>query len=218
MDLEELWSVVRARGRTALASGALQPTPTRLYEVEDAGVVFAVRVLDGHDAKRASAHERDRSRRDPFLPPYDPDLFVADLSPTHVALLNKFNVLEDHLLILGRDSDPSIAHREQNGVTDSLRLERDILALGPEFYRVRQQVDQHLLDLALVSDHFFDLGSDLALEPDPAPQGAFLHQHHRVLDGRGEMELRELEFDSAGPDFAQVEDVTDLREPHLRSI
>src|SRR5215813_96042 len=37
----------------------------------------------------------------PFLP-YDPDLFVASISPTHISLLNKFNVVEHHLLIVTR--------------------------------------------------------------------------------------------------------------------
>jgi len=40
-------------------------------------------------------------RADPFLP-YDPDLFVADISETHIALLNKFNVIDHHLLIVTR--------------------------------------------------------------------------------------------------------------------
>ncbi|MBD0315389.1 MAG: phosphorylase, partial [Nitrospiraceae bacterium] len=34
--------------------------------------------------------------------PYDPAVFVADLSPTHVALLNKFTILSHHLLIVTR--------------------------------------------------------------------------------------------------------------------
>ena len=38
---------------------------------------------------------------DPFLP-YEPDMFVADISPTHVCLLNKFNVIDHHLLVVTR--------------------------------------------------------------------------------------------------------------------
>jgi ATP adenylyltransferase len=37
----------------------------------------------------------------PFLP-YEENLFVTDISDTHVCLLNKFNVVEDHLLIITR--------------------------------------------------------------------------------------------------------------------
>jgi ATP adenylyltransferase len=39
--------------------------------------------------------------QNPFLP-YDPDLFVADISETHVCLLNKFNVLDHHMLMVTR--------------------------------------------------------------------------------------------------------------------
>ncbi|MDH3718637.1 MAG: DUF4922 domain-containing protein, partial [Planctomycetota bacterium] len=41
------------------------------------------------------------SGSNPFLP-YDQDMFVADASDTHVCLLNKFNVLDHHLLIVTR--------------------------------------------------------------------------------------------------------------------
>jgi ATP adenylyltransferase len=35
--------------------------------------------------------------------PYDEELFVADVSATHVGLLNKFNVIDHHLLIVTRE-------------------------------------------------------------------------------------------------------------------
>ena len=38
----------------------------------------------------------------PFLP-YDPELYVGDLPPAHVCLLNKFNVVDHHLLIVTRE-------------------------------------------------------------------------------------------------------------------
>ena len=41
------------------------------------------------------------SDTDPFADP-DPALFVADLSATHFALLNKYNVIERHLLVVTR--------------------------------------------------------------------------------------------------------------------
>ena len=56
--------------------------------------------------KEQTRHEREVkagefSAVNPFLP-YDPDLVVADISDTHVALLNKFNVIDHHLLIVTR--------------------------------------------------------------------------------------------------------------------
>ena len=37
----------------------------------------------------------------PFLP-YDADLWVTDISQTHICLLNKFNVIENHILVVTR--------------------------------------------------------------------------------------------------------------------
>ena len=57
--------------------------------------------------RRASAlRKKDaagaRDERDPFATP-EPDLFVADLSATHYALLNKYNVVDRHLLVVTRE-------------------------------------------------------------------------------------------------------------------
>lgn len=87
--------------RRALEDGALEPIATRSVMVEDAGVRFLVRVLERIERKHmAQAFQTDEGR-DPFLP-YEEALFVADVSETHVAILNKYNVLDRHLLIATR--------------------------------------------------------------------------------------------------------------------
>lgn len=83
-----------ARGRRR---GALQRIPTACEEVEERGVRFLVHV----SAQERAGVEAERSARDPFLP-YEEDLFVAELSPTHVCLLNKFPIVEPHLLVVTR--------------------------------------------------------------------------------------------------------------------
>ncbi len=96
--------LLRERSAAALAAGALRPIETATHFIEEGGVRFLVRVVSNLARKAASAGP-DRSspvlRRNPFLP-YEEAMFVADLSPTHVALLNKFNVIERHLLIVTR--------------------------------------------------------------------------------------------------------------------
>jgi ATP adenylyltransferase len=94
-----LWSTLLERTAHARRCGAIQSIPTTSELVEEGGIAFQVRVVTALAKK-----EEDRLVQpavDPFLP-YDPDLFVADISPTHVALLNKFNVVEHHLLIVTR--------------------------------------------------------------------------------------------------------------------
>lgn len=87
--------------RTAHARrlSAIESLPTTMEVVEQNGIPFQVRVLQSLAMKeRANAAP---SNVNPFLP-YDGDLFVAPISPTHIALLNKFNVVERHLLIVTR--------------------------------------------------------------------------------------------------------------------
>jgi len=100
--------------RRATADGALRPIDTEVHFVEDAGVRFLVRVASNLARKDAELAKRVRQERDegqafnPFLP-YEKAMFVADVSDTHVALLNKFNVIEHHLLIVTRE----FVHQEE---------------------------------------------------------------------------------------------------------
>jgi len=103
----DLWAAARTAWAGARASGALQPIATRLHHIEDGGLRFQVRVVASRDHK-LEAHARQRlqaqaagRRIDPFLP-YHPAMFVADLAPAHVALLNRFPVLDHHLLVVTR--------------------------------------------------------------------------------------------------------------------
>jgi ATP adenylyltransferase len=82
----------------ALRSNALQPIATEQRFVEEGGVRFIVRKVSSL-ARKGSA--KPGKPANPFLP-YDPALFVAEVSDTHVCLLNKFNVLDRHLLIVTR--------------------------------------------------------------------------------------------------------------------
>jgi ATP adenylyltransferase len=106
-----LASLAAATAETARASGALQPIATDLHRVEEGGVRFLVRVQASLAQKDREAAERAAAkgaaggdgggRANPFLP-HDPRLFVAELTPTHFCLLNKFNVVDGHLLLVTR--------------------------------------------------------------------------------------------------------------------
>ncbi|KVM86907.1 ATP adenylyltransferase family protein [Burkholderia stagnalis] len=95
-----LWPAIVQRTAHALRTGALRPIETVQSSIVDGGVRFLVRRVSSL-ARKDTARAAGRAGGNPFLP-YDPDLFVADLSDTHVALLNKFNVIEHHLLIVTR--------------------------------------------------------------------------------------------------------------------
>jgi sulfate adenylyltransferase (ADP) / ATP adenylyltransferase len=90
----------------ALDCGALLPIETIRTTIKDGGVRFLIRqvsspVRKDEDQQMHKAKAANSRRADPFLP-HDPDLFVADISGTHIVLLNKFNVIDRHLLIVTR--------------------------------------------------------------------------------------------------------------------
>ena len=121
-----LWPALRERTEEARRCGAIQSIPTATETIEQGGVLFIIRVVAAlaKKAEAATTHSPSAHSQaaqppvNPFLP-YDPGLFVADLSPTHVSLLNKFNVVDHHLLIVTRSFE------EQ----ELLLTEQDCLAL-----------------------------------------------------------------------------------------
>lgn len=103
-----LWPALVAQTAHALACGALRPIDTIQTTLDDAGVRFVVRQVSSLVRKPKQTMRSTEPPVDPFLP-HDPNLFVADISPTHFALLNKFNVIDHHLLIVTRAFEPQEA-------------------------------------------------------------------------------------------------------------
>ena len=101
-----MWQRLIRTTEQAISAGALLPIPTEYFFIEDGGMRFFVRVLASlsrKDEARKKQEGQSRSGKsvNPFLPP-EKELMVADISDTHIALLNKFNVMEHHLLIVTR--------------------------------------------------------------------------------------------------------------------
>ena len=96
------------RSRHALACGAMQSIETAEEIVPDGGVDFVVRRVSSLARKQEDTkRRREGAPANPFLP-HEADLFVAEVSDTHFALLNKFNVIDNHLLLVTR----SFVHQE----------------------------------------------------------------------------------------------------------
>jgi ATP adenylyltransferase len=106
MEKGALWQRIAATTKHALAVHALLPVATSHSFVEEQGVRYFVRVLE-------SLRRKDEARREhvlkaktgpdvsPFLPP-ERDLTVGSITDSHIAILNKYNVVENHLLIVTR--------------------------------------------------------------------------------------------------------------------
>lgn len=102
-----LWQKILDRTEQALRCGALRSIQTECEFVEQANVRFLVRISGNVTRKLAAKRQEEQKKEqtgknfNPFLP-YEEDLFVADISDTHLCLLNKFNVVDHHLLIITR--------------------------------------------------------------------------------------------------------------------
>ncbi|NEP85186.1 MAG: phosphorylase [Okeania sp. SIO3B3] len=89
----------------ALDSGALKPIHTTETNIHDAGVDFHIRMVSSLTRKEKDKKEKKITNQgkdfNPFLP-YEQELFVSNITGSHLALLNKFNVIDYHLLIVTR--------------------------------------------------------------------------------------------------------------------
>ncbi len=102
-----LWSKTLDRTEKALRTGTLRPIFTRSTFIHDGGVDFLVRIVSSlvRKSEEKKEHKKkttpEKQHTNPFLP-YEENMFVTDISDTHVCLLNKFNVIDHHLLIVTR--------------------------------------------------------------------------------------------------------------------
>ena len=102
-----LWAKTRERTEAARECGALKSIETEYQLIQQRDIPFVVRTLSNLARKEQARKRQDRQEKqtgkkiNPFLP-YEPELFVGDISATHICLLNKFNVVDNHLLIVTR--------------------------------------------------------------------------------------------------------------------
>ena len=119
---------IDAATQKALAAGALSPIKTSVVAISDGGLDFSIRIIDTLLKNEREAGKRKIAQRlagkdfNPFLP-YDPNMFVTDFGPHHVGLLNKYPVLDRHLLLVTRH------FTEQNQLLDSADFQAIYMAL-----------------------------------------------------------------------------------------
>jgi sulfate adenylyltransferase (ADP) / ATP adenylyltransferase len=103
-----LWSKTTAQTEFARQCGALKSIETEYHLIQQQDISFIVRTLSNLARKEQASKKQHQQEHqtgkkiDPFLP-YESNLFVGNLSPSHICLLNKFNVVNNHLLIVTRD-------------------------------------------------------------------------------------------------------------------
>jgi ATP adenylyltransferase len=127
-----LWDMIKQCTQTALQCKALQPIETKQIALPDHGVDFLVRQVSSlarKDKLKQQINSRANTIENPFLP-RDPALFVCEVSDNHSCLLNKFNVIDNHVLIVTREFE-----YQENLLTETdfaawLRCMNEFNALG----------------------------------------------------------------------------------------
>lgn len=105
MVIPDLIARVEAVAVRALASGALQLIDSETATAEEGGIPFALKWVSSLGLKDLAKMAKPTAPPDPnFNPflPYDEALYIADLSPSHVLLLNKFPAIPNHVLLVTR--------------------------------------------------------------------------------------------------------------------
>ena len=93
------WTKAEQVVERALENGSLLPIATEATTIVENGIEFLGHVVTNNAAKKfTSANKQDN----PFLP-YEEEMYVADAGKGHVCLLNKYPVLNPHLLICSRE-------------------------------------------------------------------------------------------------------------------
>jgi len=96
---------IRSTTDRAARRGALVSLPTETTIIEDRGIPFVIHITTLQDRKKHADTKKLDSNFNPFLPP-DSELFIGEVPPHHLEVLNKFNVLDHHLLIVTRRFEP----------------------------------------------------------------------------------------------------------------
>jgi ATP adenylyltransferase len=98
----ELWQALVTKSQAALQEKALQPIITKQSVIPDGGIDFLVRIaasLRRKEQQKQQARREESTPFNPFLPP-EPALTLGRILSNHIAVLNKFNVVDHHLLIV----------------------------------------------------------------------------------------------------------------------
>lgn len=100
------WQKIISATQKAIAVKALHSIPTQFQIIYQNNIPFIVRIVDNLARKENSKKlEKKKQKKNPdFNPflPFDQQLFVGNITSSHVAILNKYNVVDHHLLIITR--------------------------------------------------------------------------------------------------------------------
>lgn len=118
---QNFWPRVEYVTNSALDCGVLKSIPTNINVQQsicgDNTVDFQIRVVENlqrkeqyqknHSQQKSTQHNLSNKSFDPFLP-YEPELYVGEITADYRCLLNKFNVMNHHILMVTKVYQPQL--------------------------------------------------------------------------------------------------------------
>ncbi len=128
-----LWSRIEQVTQQAIRQQALVSIATEATQVEENGLSFAVRLVTSLDRKEKAATltsdgSAPATKRNPFLP-YEEALYLGHFNNRYLGLLNKFNVLQYHFLIVTSDFEEQEAPLRMEDFEAAQQVLREIPCL-----------------------------------------------------------------------------------------
>lgn len=181
------WAAVVARAEAALAAGAMHDFECELTFLEDAGVDFVVRRATKFPRGETAAGRGRAAPKlpdNPFLDP-EPHLVVGPVGDAHLAMLNKFSVLREHLLLVTRhfiDQRTLLAEGDFAALAECMK-EAEVLAFyngGAEAGASQAHKHLQVVTLPLSPRRSVPMSALLEREPVALP---FRHAFTRLAEG-----------------------------------
>ncbi len=160
--------------KLAIESGALETAPTLIQPINEQDISFQVRVLNGFRKKKKGYS----ISRNPFLP-YEKSLYVKHLNSGHVILLNKYNLVPNHFLIVTPIFEPQESLLTLNEFTALVDIHSQLDVLS--FYNSGRQAGasqphRHLQALPLDKLPIDGIMASIpSYQPEQLPQLPFKH-------------------------------------------
>src|SRR5437016_860371 len=175
--------------------------------------------LSHHGQPEAERRALARFALDPDASTVQLDEFLGERKPEARTLVlarglgaDLAELLEDGLLVFAGDPDARVHYGDLDRAVGERGLELNPPPGGRELHSVGEEVEQHLLDLALVADQAADPVVHGQVEGDSMAGGTLPHEGRRVLESGGEIEGGQLELHPASFDLGQVQDIVDQGE------
>jgi sulfate adenylyltransferase (ADP) / ATP adenylyltransferase len=184
----DFWAEVVDRAESALAAGAMHSFDCALEYVQHEGVEFVLRVATKYPVGETAKGRDDNAPKlpkNPFASP-DPRLVVRDLTATHRALLNKFSVLREHLLIVTKEYEEQrtpLTERDFEALAVCM-AEAEVLAFfngGAEAGASQPHKHLQVVTLPLSPRHSIPMDTLLERDQDRLP---FRHAFARLQPGQ----------------------------------